>query len=88
MKVRIIIAVLGFIAIVGLIVALAGSVIFDNQANAIVSKGSKRAIISMPNGEIVVGDVTRCSAGGDIVKVTINDITYIVSAENIVIISE
>ena len=88
MKARIIIAVLTFIAIVGLIVALAGSVIIDGQANELINKGFKRAIIAMPNGEVVVGDVSRWSSAGSIIQVKINDTTYIVSAENIVIISE
>ena len=88
MKARIIIAVLTFIAIVGLIVALAGSVIIDSQANELINKGFKRAIIAMPNGEVVVGDVSSWSSAGSIIQVKINGTTYIVSAENIVIISE
>lgn len=88
MKVRIIIAVLAFIAIVGLIVALAESVIIDGQANELINKGFKRAIIAMPDGEIVVGDVTSWTSAGSIVKVKINGTTYIVGTENIVLISE
>lgn len=49
-----------------------------------------RAIISLPNGEIIEGKVTSWTdfADGDQIQVKIDDKTYLVHSANIVLISE
>ena len=49
-----------------------------------------RAIISMPNGEVIDGKVTSWTdfEDGDQIQVNIDGKTYLVHSENIVLISE
>ena len=50
----------------------------------------ERAIINLPNGEVIEGKVTSWKdyEDGDQIQVVINDKTYLVHSSNIVLISE
>lgn len=50
----------------------------------------ERAIISLPNGEIIEGEVTSWTdyEDGDQIQVKIDDKTYLVHSSNVVLISE
>ena len=50
----------------------------------------ERAIVCLPNGELIEGEVTnwRDYSDGDQIQVTINGETYLVHSSNIVLISE
>jgi ribosomal protein S1 len=50
----------------------------------------ERAIIYLPNGEVIEGEVTSWTdyEDGDQIQVTINGKTYLVHSSNIVLISE
>lgn len=70
--------------------AAAGLLAGCNQQIIDVTYKYDRAIISLPNGEIVDGKVDSWTdyADGDQIQVKINGVTYLVHSEDIALISE
>ena len=82
---KIITIILAVIAIVSLLI-LAGC----NKQMVDLTYSYERAILSLPNGEIIEGRVTSWTdfEDGDQIQVRIDGKTYLVHSSNIVLISE
>lgn len=81
---KIIITVLALLMVTALLIGCSNKQLFDTTYSF------DRAIISMPNGEIIEGKVTSWIdyKDGDQIQVKINGITYLVHSSNIVLIAE
>lgn len=78
------------LAIIVSSIILAVSLAACNKQVADLTYSYERAIISLPNGEIVEGKVQSWTnfEDGDQIQVKINGVTYLVHASQVVLISE
>lgn len=82
MKKKIVIMVIALVAIMSLLLVSCNKQIFDTTYSY------DRAILYLPNGEIVDGKVTSWTdyADGDQIQVKIDGVSYLVHSSNIVLI--
>ena len=78
------------LAIIVSSIVLAVSLVACNKQVVDLTYSYERAIISLPNGEIVEGKVQSWTdfEDGDQIQVKINGVTYLLHASQIVLISE
>ena len=78
------------LAIIVSSIILAVSLVACNKQVVDLTYSYERAIISLPNGEIVEGKVQSWTdfADGDRIQVKIDGVTYLLHASQIVLISE
>lgn len=78
------------LAIIVSSIAFAASLVACNKQVVDLTYSYERAIISLPNGEIVEGKVQSWTdfEDGDQIQVKIDGVTYLVHASQVVLISE
>lgn len=69
-------------------IALAMSLSGCNKQSVDVTFSYERAIISLPNGEVVDGKVQSWTSFGDKIQVKIDGVTYLVHSSQTALISE
>lgn len=84
MKGKILAALVVFIVVMALLLVSCNKQVFD------VTYAYNRAILSLPNGEIIDGKVTSWKdyEDGDQIQVKINGVSYLVHSSNIVLIDD
>ena len=78
------------ICVMLIVVMLLGTLCGCNKQLFDTTYSFERAIINLPNGEVIEGDVQSWTdyEDGDQIQVKIDDKTYLVHSSNIVLISE